>query len=948
MNVDASSSYNNLGPVPTSSPYETNSSSHLVPSPSWSLASNSINCNSLRRDSATHLSSARREAWNSVRITGFHGTLAPVHEHEHKRQRISIPDGSSLDIFRKVSPGLGSQVNGHPASDSGYATRSARSMSRLSTFPAGYAAHPPMTEPSCNTPYDYSPLQNQYFYIGDHHSPNGQSNTEAMPQVNKPLFACDVARCGWAGKCLSDKKKHMIRHEMKFHCGEKGCTRKVGFGSVNDLERHRSSVHKKPGNGMVFKCVGKNCTNKEKIWFRKDNFKQHLGKLHKDENTDELIQRSISWYESTNQSHLNSSLPISSPPQEVIDPNSYRPNVLQNTTQINNRQSHPGETIISISPQHPPGIRSENQGLGNGYVNCNVNLVPAEPETQDFSNLNRPERIQEGEWDGIEIARDIDQPIDPNEGRRPSLQLLSEMIEDQPLTSDFDSVTEAVLGLVKALGRYTPKPPSVRPQKGSGNGLFKPAGTEATPTASQQVNASNIPSYVDRLRDGPKTSRDNALRELLKASLSHLDHLEASQANTDVSLSKKVIQTNKDGSPRRRGKKIFVCRYKGCTRKTGRLSEMKKHEKRHSRPYGCTYPRCFKSFGSKNDWKRHENTQHFQLQCWRCPVKIHSINEGAGNDETLMEGPDQEDFLQALHLDCTRVECSRIFDRKDKFCHHLQSEHFYNERAAKQAANDNEIGRNGQFKFWCGFCRKLIKLNKDGLDAWDERFDHIDNEHFKNKQNISDWIHPEGHLTRCEETEQIAGNRSATSEELEAVETQGANCSNYHGGEERPTKDKSPDALILPTGNIPVSVQPFAVNSNSGPPPRLLVSAAARQNATRVAQATKRKYDSGMASSPSDNNAIAHRTSPFSTPMMHFPQRQMISTQVGIPGGAYPVSLNPFVPNVDYTDLNGLIPVENNLPSYELITCVSPISSFLSSVLLISVFSHAFSRLLGE
>ncbi|OJD14288.1 hypothetical protein AJ78_05337 [Emergomyces pasteurianus Ep9510] len=941
MDMDTSPSHNNMEPAPASSPCETNSGSHPAPSPSWSFGSNSINCISLGQDSTTDLNSACRGAWNSVQITGIPNNVAPGYE--HKRQRISFPDVSSSENVGKITPELGSQVNGHPASDSGYATRSARSMSGASPFPVVHTVHPPMTEPTCNTPYDFSPLQNQYFYSFEQHQPNWQGNPEAMPQVNDPQLGCDVAGCEWTGKCQSDKKKHMLRHQKRFRCRAKGCPRKEGFGTINDLERHQKTRHNmepKHGSKEEFKCFAKNCTRKEKIWLRKDNFKYHLERMHIDEDPEELIQRALIWYESTKQSKMNSSrvlhLPVCSPQQEVIDPSSYRPSVLHDMTQFDNYQPQPCETISmynktsSNAPPHPPSrIRSENADLLSRYSNNNANPVPAEPEMQNISKLGEDDssrRIHEFGWDDIEINQNSSQHIDLNSGRRPSSPFLNEMIEDHNLPSDMDSVTKAVVALFKALKKDGPKPRSGQPQTGNSNGSFKPADADATP-ALQQVNASGTLSYTDPLHDGSKSSKRYALRELLKASLKHL---ETSQANTDVPPTEKNLpasnDANNDGSPRRRGKKTFVCRYQGCTRKTGRLSEMKKHEKRHSRPYGCTYPRCFKSFGSKNDWKRHENTQHFQLQCWRCPAKIPPVNEGAGNDETLLERPDQEDLPQAFHLDRTRVDCARIFDRKDKFCHHLQSEHFYSEREAKQTAKDNEIGRNGQFKFWCGFCRKLIRLNKDGLDAWDERFDHIDNEHFKKKQGIGSWLHPEGHLTKkCEETEQMAGGGSETS-----VEAEGANHRSNDGGEEEATNDKGPVAPNLPVHNSPVSIQPLAANSHQFPAP-----AAARQAGTRAVhnanarQATKRKYDSVMASSPLDNNTgnntIAHQTLPFSTPMMHVPQQQMISTQVAMPSGGrgvYRTSSNPFVPNIDYTNLNGLIPVENNFPMCALITCV--------------------------
>ena len=54
------------------------------------------------------------------------------------------------------------------------------------------------------------------------------------------------------------------------------------------------------------------------------------------------------------------------------------------------------------------------------------------------------------------------------------------------------------------------------------------------------------------------------------------------------------------------------------------------------------------------------------------------------------------------------------------------------------------MGRNCQVQFWCGFCIKLIALKKRGLEAWTERFDHIDDDfrgnHGLKKQSIQDWI----------------------------------------------------------------------------------------------------------------------------------------------------------------------------------------------------------------
>jgi hypothetical protein len=138
---------------------------------------------------------------------------------------------------------------------------------------------------------------------------------------------------------------------------------------------------------------------------------------------------------------------------------------------------------------------------------------------------------------------------------------------------------------------------------------------------------------------------------------------------------------------------------------------MKKHEK----PYGCTFLTCNKVFGSKNDWKRHENSQHFHLEIWRC-----------------------------TRTEVDNTPCTKVCYRHSTFQEHLTKDHHVcDENEIKTSADTCRIGRNCQLRFWCGFCGKVIDLRKQGLDAWTERFDHID-DHFMGrnmpKQSIAEWI----------------------------------------------------------------------------------------------------------------------------------------------------------------------------------------------------------------
>ncbi|KAL5318419.1 hypothetical protein ACEPPN_013479 [Leptodophora sp. 'Broadleaf-Isolate-01'] len=154
--------------------------------------------------------------------------------------------------------------------------------------------------------------------------------------------------------------------------------------------------------------------------------------------------------------------------------------------------------------------------------------------------------------------------------------------------------------------------------------------------------------------------------------------------------------------------------------------------KRHARPYGCTFLGCDKDFGSKNDWKRHENSQHFHLESWRCDTAR----------------------LQA-------ATCVKVCYRRKTFEQHLEQEHQIRDpEIVKKKLEGCRIGRNCQARFWCGFCVKLVDLKSKGLNAWTERFDHID-DHFMGRncmpqQSIQEWIpvdddKPKGHVAVLKE-----------------------------------------------------------------------------------------------------------------------------------------------------------------------------------------------------
>ena len=173
----------------------------------------------------------------------------------------------------------------------------------------------------------------------------------------------------------------------------------------------------------------------------------------------------------------------------------------------------------------------------------------------------------------------------------------------------------------------------------------------------------------------------------------------------------------------------------------------RKHKKRHTRPYGCTFDGCTWKFGSKNDWKRHENTQHYQTETWRC-----------------------HEYSPTSQI----KQCATLFYRREQYQAHLRDKHkIENDEQIREKCKSHRIGRNGQNGFWCGFCKKIVDLKSKGLDAWDERFGHIDDSHYKRGQTINEWVPmncdiPKGMLGKGDLIESAAkevGNDNENNEE---------------------------------------------------------------------------------------------------------------------------------------------------------------------------------------
>jgi hypothetical protein len=219
--------------------------------------------------------------------------------------------------------------------------------------------------------------------------------------------------------------------------------------------------------------------------------------------------------------------------------------------------------------------------------------------------------------------------------------------------------------------------------------------------------------YTETARKDLNTSASMTKTEALKATQA-ISNLIKQSGNLPVAS--RPRRASKEDSPNK-----LQC--EKCDALLSRSCDMKKHMKRHTRPYGCTYPKCHKRFGAKSDWKRHENSQHFQLESFRCCLPIASPSASSPSTP--------------------HTRCTGFFQRPELFREHLNKDHRFPSDRIEDMVRQRRIGKNGQGQFWCGFCGDagdIVKLRERRNAAWDERFDHIDSHFSKDKRGIEEWV----------------------------------------------------------------------------------------------------------------------------------------------------------------------------------------------------------------
>jgi len=130
---------------------------------------------------------------------------------------------------------------------------------------------------------------------------------------------------------------------------------------------------------------------------------------------------------------------------------------------------------------------------------------------------------------------------------------------------------------------------------------------------------------------------------------------------------------------------------------------------------------------AKNDWKRHESSQHYQDELWKCL-------------EPALPG-ERRPF----------DECGIVFFRENLMAQHLTTAHGIDAHAGSSKLVAYHVGPNHQYGFWCGFCRKVVRLNTPmGVEAYDERFSHIDVHLVRERRAIEGWVDVRACATKLE------------------------------------------------------------------------------------------------------------------------------------------------------------------------------------------------------
>ncbi|KAL6906943.1 hypothetical protein GGI43DRAFT_431140 [Trichoderma evansii] len=591
--------------------------------------------------------------------------------------------------------------------------------------------------------------------------------------ANAKPHHCDV--CGANVKTKSELKKHNSRHNKPYKCDYEGCPKAIqGFSTTNDLSRHKRTVHREhDNNGPIFICRHEPCTlKKEKLWPRADNFRSHLTRAHNiilkaDDDLRVYRYRSVptrpqefrdgrsstagirlgpirsdsrpalnqgkegGWptadgmqphlarihgvdgddirhhRDQPDETELHALRGVGSSVADV-DPES-RPTQLQDSPELRSSQlstaalgelqtESPKQSRLLLTPPCLPSGRDSQ--LARSNILDNIKLASGfgpQPLANDVA-VSTPVREDSLEESGAALPDDEPAQENFNQEEGNPIEGEDEMLNDE------DSLALESMSL-----DLSNQSKGSAPQGGISESQKRDNDLDNISRASTKAlaNSSNTAELLKSILSDKDSSSDvlSLLRAIPKDLLEKaLKHEEQAQNESTV-LSD---QTERQKMPLRCGK---------CHKPFSRACELRKHMKRHEKPYGCTYKTCHKMFGSKNDWKRHESSQHFQMESWNCDYQ----------------------------------GCDKVLPRRELFKTHLQYDHKEKDsQIIEHKLESCRLGRHCDPRFWCGFCDQFIEIKEKVVNSWTKRCDHIDNHLFGKdglpKKTMADWCYLEDKL----------------------------------------------------------------------------------------------------------------------------------------------------------------------------------------------------------
>ncbi|KAL8392058.1 hypothetical protein RB595_002312 [Gaeumannomyces hyphopodioides] len=619
-----------------------------------------------------------------------------------------------------------------------------------------------------NFPVDHSSRHNAniagWGQAGEGLMPNNGNNQVLDAAAN----VC--SSCKESCRTPSDLKKHMARHTRPHRCNVANCTRTKGFGTANDLARHIRSRHPEiDAQGHFYKCNLGPCANGRKRWPRADNFRQHLLRKHKNICTAENIEEFVCGVaepaaESSHNGPVGMHIPnVGSDPATIrsltsralgtlVDPEDRQADTRMADPNLD--FSHHDRSMVGtqFSGMAPPtdsasqvGFRHPDDGqvMHSGHEDLHEDLHMGSGLPQAPFSFPRSDALEP--WSGDEpvrsstpephmVTRGPPNTIYQDRQPRSHLQLYPPAATDLSSGGSLSVGSEADPEYETFMDLDDDHPSECQPTEPQGD--QDPPDEDSSSVANPETESQSIPAIsLEEVPQEPGPSPIAASAPTLSRPAPGEDYsadimgplelenllkrVEESNLSTSLGIvlgklgyEKSKPPSNTKKSPSSNGGSSgpsVVCKIQDCGASFQRECELRKHMKRHDRPYGCTFKSCSKRFGSKSDWKRHENSQHSPVDVWKC-------------DEYAKSPPGRSHNEQ---------RCGKVCYRRETFKAHLHKEHGFDvsignaNRINAKLASCRRGEQDCESAFWCGFClRRIDGTQKDGRGT--ERFNHID------------------------------------------------------------------------------------------------------------------------------------------------------------------------------------------------------------------------------